>query len=53
MEIVINVVKSPSGRLAGTMHAPGDGSAVDFSGTTELLAALERLCTPDDRAEQL
>jgi hypothetical protein len=48
MEIVITVVKSTTGRLAGTLRAAGSASTSDFDGTMELLAALERICTADD-----
>jgi hypothetical protein len=52
MEIVINVVKAPTGRLAGTVQAPGaHADFVSFSGTLELLAAIERICACDDQAE--
>jgi hypothetical protein len=51
MEIVINVEKSPTRRLAGTVRTTGSQSATDFDGTMELLAAVERMCTADDASE--
>jgi hypothetical protein len=51
MEIVINVDKSASGRLAGTVRTIGSASATGFDGTMELLAAVERLCAADDPPE--
>jgi hypothetical protein len=51
MEIVINVVKSTTGRLVGTLRAPRLESTTEFDGTMELLAALERICAADDRPE--
>ena len=48
MEIVINVDKSTTGRLAGTVRTTGSSSSTDFDGTMELLAAVERLCADDD-----
>jgi hypothetical protein len=50
MEIVINVVTSTTGRLAGTLRAPGSKSTTEFDGTMELFSALERICTADDRS---
>lgn len=51
MEILINVEKSATGRLAGTVRTAGSQSATDFDGTMELLAAVERICTADDGSE--
>ena len=51
MEIVIDVERSTTGRLAGTLRAPGSQTTTRFDGTMELLAALERICTADDRPE--
>ena len=51
MEIVINLAKSESGRLAGTLRTPGTGDSAQFDGTMELLAALERVCDVDDRPQ--
>ena len=51
MEIVINVEKSRTGRLAGTMRTVGSQSPTDFDGTMELLAAVERMCTADEASE--
>jgi predicted RNA methylase len=51
MEILINVEKSPTGRLAGTVRATGSQSATCFDGTMELLAAVERICTAEDGPE--
>jgi hypothetical protein len=51
MEIVISVEKSTTGRLAGTVRAPGSPSATGFDGTMELLAAVERICAADDMSE--
>ena len=51
MEIVINVEKTPTGRLAGTVRMTGSQSATDFDGTMELLAAVERICTADEASE--
>lgn len=51
MEILINVEKSPTGRLAGTVRATGSQSTTGFDGTMELLAAVERICTADDGPE--
>ncbi len=51
MEIVINVVRSASGRMAGTLRTSGSARSAEFDGTMELLAALERVCTVDDRPE--
>jgi len=48
VEIVINVVKSTRGRLAGTVRTAGSSSGTDFDGTMELLAAVERICTADE-----
>jgi hypothetical protein len=48
MEIVINVVKSTTGRLAGTLRAPRSELTTEFDGTMELLAALERICAAGD-----
>ena len=48
---MINLAKSPDGRLAGTLRTAGSGCAAEFNGTMELLAALERACTVDDRLE--
>ena len=48
VEIVINVVKSTRGRLAGTVRTAGSRSGTDFDGTMELLAALERICAADE-----
>jgi hypothetical protein len=52
MEIVINVDKSTTGRLAGTVRTTGSSSETDFDGTMELLAAVERLCAADDPSTQ-
>jgi hypothetical protein len=51
MEIVINVEKSTTGRLAGTVRTTGSQSATDFDGTMELPAAVERICTADEASE--
>jgi hypothetical protein len=51
MEIVINVAKSTTGRLAGTVRRSGSPTQAEFDGTMELLAALERFCAADDRLE--
>jgi hypothetical protein len=51
MEIVINVEKSTTGRLAGTVRTAGSQSATDFDGAMELLAAVERICTADEPSE--
>jgi hypothetical protein len=51
MKIVINVAKSTTGRLAGTVRPSGSTTQAEFDGTMELLAALERLCAVDDRLE--
>jgi hypothetical protein len=51
MEIVINVEKSTTGRLAGTVRATTSKSATEFDGTMELLAAVERACTVDEASE--
>lgn len=51
MEIVINLAKSATGRLAGTLRTSGRGDLAQFDGTMELLAALERACDADDRRE--
>jgi hypothetical protein len=51
MEIVINVEKSTTGRLAGTVRSITSQSAMDFDGTMELLAAVERICTADEPSE--
>jgi hypothetical protein len=51
MEIVINVEKSTTGRLAGTVRTPTSKSATEFDGTMELLAAVERICTADEASE--
>jgi hypothetical protein len=48
MEIVINVEKSTTGRLAGTVRSADSPSVTDFEGTMELLAAVERICAADD-----
>jgi hypothetical protein len=48
MEIVINVERSTTGRLAGTLRAPRSELTTEFDGTMELLAALERICPADD-----
>jgi hypothetical protein len=47
MEIVINIAKSLSGRLVGTVRANNSDTATKFDGTMELLAALERICAAD------
>jgi hypothetical protein len=47
MEIVINIAKSTTGRLAGTLRPAGSGDLAQFDGTMELLAALERVCADD------
>jgi hypothetical protein len=47
VEIVISVMKSTTGRLAGTVRTAGSQSATDFDGTMELLAAVERICAAD------
>jgi hypothetical protein len=51
MEIVINVKKSTTGRLAGTLRTTASQSAMEFDGTMELLAAVERICTADEAPE--
>jgi hypothetical protein len=51
MEIVINVVRSANGRMAGTLRTPGFGAVRRVRRTMELLAALERVCAVDDRPE--
>jgi len=51
MEIVINVAKSITGRLADTVRPSGSHTQAEFDGTMELLAALERICADDDRLE--
>jgi hypothetical protein len=51
MEIVINVDKSTTGRLAGSVRPAGSQSATDFDGTMELLAAVEHICAADDASE--
>jgi hypothetical protein len=51
MEIVINVEKSTTGRLAGIVRATGSESATGFDGTMELLAAVERICGADEPSE--
>ena len=48
MEIVINVEKSMTGRLAGTVRPAGSPAVTDFEGTMELLAAVERICAADE-----
>ncbi len=44
MEILIDVIQSPNGRLIGTARMPPSRNALSFSGTMELLASLEELC---------
>jgi hypothetical protein len=51
MEIVINVEKSTTGRLAGTVRTTASPSAKEFDGTMELLAAVERICAADEPSE--
>jgi hypothetical protein len=51
MEIVINLAKSTTGRLAGTLRTSDSRRTAEFEGTMELLAALERICTSDERLE--
>ena len=51
MEIVINIEKSTTGRLAGTVRTAGSQSRTDFDGTMELLAAVERICDVDEASE--
>ena len=51
MEIVINVDKSMTGRLAGSVRTTGSSSSTEFDGTMELLAAVERLCAADEPSE--
>jgi hypothetical protein len=51
MEIVINVEKSTTGRLAGTVRPTGSQSAMEFDGTMELLAAVERICSANEPSE--
>jgi hypothetical protein len=53
VEIVINVVKSTSGRLAGTVRSASSRSGTDFDGTMELLAAVQRICATDEPSESL
>jgi hypothetical protein len=48
VEIVISIMRSTGGRLAGTVRTAGSRSGIDFDGTMELLAAVERLCAADD-----
>jgi len=53
MEIFIDVTRSSEGRMVGTAHRPSDGSHMPFSGTMELLACIEEMCTtapPVERA---
>jgi hypothetical protein len=51
MEIVIDVERSTTGRLAGTLRTPGSRTTTRFDGTMELLAAVERICAADDRSK--
>jgi hypothetical protein len=51
VEIVISVMKSKSGRLSGTVCSAGSRSGIDFDGTMELLAALQRICAADEPSE--
>jgi hypothetical protein len=51
MEIVINVEKSTTGRLAGTVRPTGSEPATDFDGSMELLAAVERICGAGEPSE--
>ena len=52
MEIVIDVERSTTGRLAGTLRAPGSQTTTRFDGTMELLAAVERICADSNRPDQ-
>jgi hypothetical protein len=46
MQIVLRLDRRTDGRLVGSVEA--DGHAIRFSGSMELLAAIERLCVPSD-----
>jgi hypothetical protein len=48
MEIVIDIVRSTTGRLTGTLGTPGSQSTTRFDGTMELVASLEHLCAADE-----
>jgi hypothetical protein len=37
--------------LAGTLRTTASQSAMEFDGTMELLAAVERICTADEAPE--
>jgi hypothetical protein len=46
MQIVLNLDRTPDGRVTGT--AETGERIVPFSGSMELLAAIERLCAPTE-----
>lgn len=48
MELMIDVEQSATGRLTGTVRTRDGTVAVAFSGTMELLAAVERYCLAGD-----
>jgi hypothetical protein len=43
MQILLDASQSPTGRLSGTARQAGTQHAISFSGTLELLAAIEEL----------
>jgi hypothetical protein len=46
MQIVLNLERTSDGRVTGSAEA--GGRIIPFSGSMELLAAIERLCAPTD-----
>lgn len=47
MEIIVDVIRSPEGPLAGTVRWVASGERSDFYGVMELLACLERIIDVD------
>jgi len=52
MQIIVDVNRSGEGRLFGSVSLHGAAEALIFSGTIELLARIEQLCTPEVAGEE-
>ena len=48
MRLVLDIIKTHSGRYEGHLTVPGSADREDFAGILELLAILERLVLPDE-----
>jgi hypothetical protein len=52
IELALHLARAPDGRLDGTLHRPGETESIPFSGTLDLLRALEVALDESDDSGQ-